>query len=133
MERRLCTHVDLIRPDTTQKVIRKQGNSENSSTPRHFTVGDKLYAKDFSVKEKVSGAISYKLRTQSGHYIHHHLDHLRVHYLPGNNVTDPRTDHDDWSVSSTYTSPTTEGPLNVSPSTSSDSQELTQPSVQRST
>ena len=57
-----------------------------------------------------------------------HLDHLRIRYLPDDNVTDPRTDRDDWSVSSTYTSPTIEGPLNVSqPST------LTQPSVRRST
>ena len=133
--------MDLIHPDTTQKVIRKQGNVENSSTPRHFKVGDKLYAKDFSGKGKwipvsvikVTGPISYKLKTQSGHFICRHLDHLRVRYLPDDNVTDPRTDHDDWSVSSTYTSPTTEGPLNVSPSTSSDPQELTQPSVHRST
>ena len=39
-------------------------------------------------------------------------------------------DHDDWSVSSTYTSPTTEGALNVSPS---DPQELKQSSVCQST
>ena len=32
-----------------------------------------------------------------------------------------------------YTSPTTEGPLSVSPSTLSDPQELTQPSVRRAT
>ena len=125
MGRRLRTRLDLIHPDTSQKVIRKQGNVENSSTPRHFKVGDKLYAKDFSGKGKwfpasvikVTGPISYKLKTQSGHFIRRHLDHLRVRYLPDNTVTDPRTDHDDWSVSSTYTSPTTEGPLNVSPST----------------
>ena len=52
MGRRLRARLDLIHPDTTQKVIRKQGNVENSSTPRHFKVGDKLYAKDFSGKGK---------------------------------------------------------------------------------
>ena len=63
-----------------------------------------------------------------------HLDHLRIRYLPDDNVTDPRTDRDDWSVSSTYTSPTIEGPLNVSqPSTSCGSRELTQLSVRQST
>ena len=83
---------------------------------------------------KVTGPISYKLKTQSGHFIRHHLDHLRVRYLPDDNVTDPRTDHDDWSVSSNYTSPITEGPLNVSPrSTSSAPRGLTQQSVHRST
>ena len=72
MGRRLHTRLDLIHPDATQKVIRKQGNVENSSTPRHL---DKLYAKDFSGKGKwipvsvikVTGPISYKLKTQSGH------------------------------------------------------------------
>ena len=83
---------------------------------------------------KVTGPIPYKLKTQSGDFIRRHLDHLRVRYLPDDNVTDPTTDHDDWSVSSTYTSHTTEGPLNVSPpSTSFDPQELTQPSVCQST
>ena len=33
MGRRSCIHLNLIHPDTTQKVIRKQGNVENSSTP----------------------------------------------------------------------------------------------------
>ena len=50
--RRLRTRLDLIHPDTTQKIIRKQGNIENFSTPRHFKVGDKLYAKDFIGKGK---------------------------------------------------------------------------------
>ena len=80
---------------------------------------------------KVTGRISYKLKTQSGHFIRRHLEHLHVRYL-SDNVTDPRTDHYDWSVSSTYTSPATEDPLNVSLSNSSDSQELTQLSVRRS-
>ena len=86
MGRRLRTCLDLIHPDTTQKVIRKQGNVENSSTPRHFKVGDKLHAKDFSGKGKwipasvikVTGTISYKLKTQSGHFIRRHVDHFFV-------------------------------------------------------
>ena len=103
-------------------------------------VGDKLYAKDFSGKGKwipdsviiVTGPISYQLKTQTGHFIRHHSYHLRVRYLPDDNVTDPRTDYDDWLVSGIYTSPTTECPLNVSPCNSSDPQELTQSSVRRS-
>ena len=100
MGRRLRSRLDLIHPDATQNVIRKQGNVETSSYPRHFKVGDKLYAKDFSDKGKrisasvikVTGPISYKLKTQSGHFIRHHLDHLCVCYRPHDNVTDPRTD-----------------------------------------
>ena len=58
---------------------------------------------------------SYKLKTQSRHFIHH-LDHLHVSY-PSDNMsphTDPATN--DWSLSSTYPC-SIEGPLNVSPST----------------
>ena len=97
MGRRLRTRLDLIHPDTTQKVIRKQEMLRTVLyTPRHFNVGDKLYAKDFSGKGKwipasvikVTGLIIYKLKTQSGHFIHRHLDHLCVRYLPDDNVTD---------------------------------------------
>ena len=135
--RRPCTRLGLIHPDTKQKVIRKNGNVENSSTLQHLKVGDKLYAKDFSGEGKlipasvikVTGPVSYKLKTQSRHFIRRHLDHLHVRYFSDDNVTDPRNDYDDWSVSSTFTSPTTDGPLNVSLSNSYDLQEFTQLSV----
>ena len=86
MGRRLYTRLDFIHPNTTQQLIRKQGNVENSSIPRQFKVGDKLYAKDFSGKGKwipdsvikVTGPLPYKLNTQSGHFIRHHLDQLCV-------------------------------------------------------
>ena len=63
-------------------------------------------------------------RHSPGHFIRRHLDHLRIRYPPDDNVTDPGTDYNDWSVSSTYTSPTTKDPFNVSPSTSSSQIDL---------
>ena len=51
MGRRLRALLDLIHPDTTQKVIRKQGNVENSSTPDILKLDTNCMLKISVVKE----------------------------------------------------------------------------------
>ena len=89
MGKRLHTRLELIHPNTTIKVIKKQGNIENSSTPSYLEVGDELFAKlNISVVRKIDSCFnySYKLKTQSRYFICHHLDHLHVSY-PSDNMS----------------------------------------------
>ena len=47
MGRRSRTHLDLLHPDISQKVMEKQQKLVSSKVPRRFQVGDKLFVRNF--------------------------------------------------------------------------------------
>ena len=76
MGRRLRTHLDLLHPDISQKIMEKQQKLVSSKIPRRFQVGDKLFARNFhgpywiSVKvTKVTGPLSYQVERVGLRYV----------------------------------------------------------------
>lgn len=113
MGRRLRTHLDLLHPDSTSpKAIEKQHNAANSGKrPRIFNEGDTLFAKNFHGPDhwipvtvsKVSGRLSYQVKTMDALVLRRHVDHLRIRYNDGNpelSTEQPSEDPDDWMITS---------------------------------
>ena len=88
MGRRLRTHLDLLHPDTSKRVIDKQEKSiSTNKAPRTFKIGDKLFAKNFHGPQwipvvvcKVSGPLSYHVKTEDEIVLRRHVHHLRIRY-----------------------------------------------------
>ena len=106
MGRRIRTCLDLIHPDTVQKVANKQQDKlKSNGEPRKFTPGDELYAKNYSGHGKwipvtviqTTGPLSYKVRSQTGHVLRRHVDQLCYHYTTENQVLNPESvDLENW-------------------------------------
>ena len=84
MGRRLRTHLDLLHPDTANRVADKIQKSASTKPPRRFSIGDKLYAKEFQSSNwlpvevvKITGPLSYHVKTEDGLVLRRHIDHLR--------------------------------------------------------
>ena len=89
MGRRLRSHLDLIHPDVSHKAIDRQFKScQEQSTPRKFQVNDHLFARNYIGSRKwipvsvvkITGPVSYLVKTESGAVIRRHVDQLRVRY-----------------------------------------------------
>uniref|UniRef100_A0A1X7VGW6 Integrase catalytic domain-containing protein n=1 Tax=Amphimedon queenslandica TaxID=400682 RepID=A0A1X7VGW6_AMPQE len=84
MGRRLRTHLDLLHPNTANRVADKVKRGVSDKSARKFLTGDKLYAKEFSRSNwvpvelvEVTGPLSYHVRTREGLVLRRHVDHLR--------------------------------------------------------
>uniref|UniRef100_A0A1X7TEG4 Integrase catalytic domain-containing protein n=1 Tax=Amphimedon queenslandica TaxID=400682 RepID=A0A1X7TEG4_AMPQE len=82
--RRLRTHLDLLHPNTANRVADKVKRGVSDKSARKFLTGDKLYAKKFSSSNwvpvelvEVTGPLSYHVRTGEGLVLRRHVDHLR--------------------------------------------------------
>ena len=89
MGRRLRTVYDLLHPDIQEKVETKQTKiPQPHQKIRTFSIGDKLYAKNYSGSPtwipvtvvKVTGPVSYHVETENGIVIRRHTDQLRLRY-----------------------------------------------------
>ena len=87
MGRRLCTTLDLLHPDTSKRVEDKQRKLIIDKRPRTFAVGDKVFARDILHKKwiparvtKVTGPLSYRVKTDTGVVFRKHIDHLCPHF-----------------------------------------------------
>ena len=109
MGQRLRTHLDLLHPDTSCNVIKKQDKlTAVTKRCRKFSLVDCLYAKNFKGPDKwssvtvthITGPVSYQVQNSSGTIQHHHVDHLHYHY-PLNSDDQESNNFDDWPFSST--------------------------------
>ena len=112
MGQRLRTHLDLLHPDTSCNVIKKQDKlTAVIKRCRKFSLVDCLYAKNFKGPDKwssvtvthITGPVSYQVQNSSGTIQHHHVDHLHYHY-PLNSDDQESNNFDDWPFSSTTSS-----------------------------
>ena len=86
MGRRLYARLDHMHPDTTQQIRQKQGQSQEKI--RQFNIGDKVFAKDYSRRNKwipatvtgVRGPVSFTVTLENGSTIHRHIDQLDSQY-----------------------------------------------------
>ena len=90
MGRRLRSKLDLLYPELSDKVEKeqmRQKHSHDSGKPtRTFTIGDHVYAKNFSntgskwlsgTVVDVTGPLSYCIELQDGYTVRRHVDSLR--------------------------------------------------------
>lgn len=106
MGRRLRTPLDLLHPDSVspKAQTRLLQAAADTRTPRRFKEGDTVYAKGFNRQDqwipavitKVSGPLSYHLRTTTGVDIRRHIDHLQGRSGTGDSSTSPESD--DWML-----------------------------------
>ena len=110
MGRRLRTHLDLLHPDTSRKVIEKQDKlAKVTKRCRKFVVGDRLYARNYRGNNKwipvivtrILGPVSYQVQTSSGSTQRRHVDQLRYCHSLDSNGQEPNDfdDCDDWPFS----------------------------------
>ena len=99
MGRRLRTHLDLLHPDTASRMTKKMERNISGKVPRQFCIGDKVYAKNFYGDKwltaeviKVSGPLSYQVKSEEGVILRRHVDHIRKRY-PTETTT-----QDDWAM-----------------------------------
>ena len=87
MGRRLCTHLDLMRPDVSNRVRTKQGCQKSlhdrHARERQFEVGDSVFARNFGTGQKWLAGTVVTVKGQSctveladGRNIRRHLDHI---------------------------------------------------------
>ena len=93
MGRRLCAHLDLMRPDVSNRVCTKQGCQKAlhdfQTRERQFEVGDSVFARNFGTGQKwLAGTVvtvngqSCMVELADGRNIHRHLDHICPYSLP---------------------------------------------------
>ena len=99
MGRRLKTHLNLLHPDTASRMTKKIEKNISGKVPRKFSIGDKVYAKNFYGDKwlaaeviKVSGPLSYQVKSEEGVTLTRHVDHIRKRY-PTETTT-----QDDWAM-----------------------------------
>lgn len=93
--------LDLLKTNTASRVEAKQqrqkAEHDGSSRNRSFSVGSKVYAKNFGqgqrwlsgeVKE-VTGPVSFLIQLEDGRLIRRHQDHIRVRRNEGTSVARP--------------------------------------------
>lgn len=89
MERKLCSGLDLLRPDVQASVIQKQAKQKSDRDkhckPRCFSEGEKVFAKNFRKGKKwlpghtvrKKGPVSFEIELQNGQTCHRHQNHVR--------------------------------------------------------
>ena len=87
--RRICTHLDLLKPSVTERVEQRQLQQklshDSSSRRMYFSKGETVYAQNFgtgqkwmpAVVQEVTGPVSFPVKLQDSHLIRRHQDHLR--------------------------------------------------------
>ena len=77
----------------------KMKRNISGKVPRQFDIGDKVYAKNFYGDKwltaeviKVSGPLSYQVKSEEGVILRRHVDHIRKRY-PTETTT-----QDDWAM-----------------------------------
>ena len=86
--RRPRTRIDLLKPSTADKVFRQQERQLRGREPGEFAVGERVYAREFPrtrdnpkfIKATVvsqQARYTYLLRTEEGHFIFRHVDHIK--------------------------------------------------------
>ena len=92
MGRRLCTRHDQLHPDTTQRVLQrvlqKQETTPISKKVKKFSVGDLAYARNYTGGEKwipvtitkITGPVSYVVSLNNGTTMRRHLDQHQKRY-----------------------------------------------------
>ena len=87
--RRPRSRLDLLHPDTAQRVVHKQeGQGQSQNRGRHvrqFEEGDPVYMRNFRRGDKwiaanihrKTGPVSYQVRLEEGQITRRHVDHLR--------------------------------------------------------
>ena len=93
MGRRLRIHVDLMRPDVSNRVHTKQGCQktlhDRHTREQQFEVGDSVFARNFGTGQKLLAGTVVTVKGQSctveladGRNIRRHLDHIRPCSVP---------------------------------------------------
>ena len=105
MGRRLRSHLDLLHPDTADRVMKKQEKSVTKRPLRQFELGEKVLVRNYNgpkrIKGKVvriTGPISYQVETENG-WMRRHVDQLRRQFFEGNTDSNSNgvvSDDDDW-------------------------------------
>ena len=108
MGRRLRTSLDLLHPDSVSPLAQTKllQSADTGRTPRRFKEGDTVFAKGFNgqdswipaVVTKVSGPLSYHLKTNAGVEIRRHVDHLQSRYIAEDESTSTVPEPDDWML-----------------------------------
>lgn len=86
--RRLRSHLDLLHPDSSHKVVAAQDKQRQMTSPvrcREFNVDDKIYARNYHGSKKwmeakvirSTGPVSYVVETTTGIRLRRHVDQLR--------------------------------------------------------
>uniref|UniRef100_A0A1X7TCL9 Integrase catalytic domain-containing protein n=1 Tax=Amphimedon queenslandica TaxID=400682 RepID=A0A1X7TCL9_AMPQE len=122
--RRLRTHLDVLKPDLSRKVICNKEHQKNWYNIRvnqgNFKVGDLVYARNYATGPKwlpgkiveSSGNVLFTVALIDGRQVRKHTDQLIKRYADSNDQADEeQLDHDDIPVSSnnedfTNTAPT---------------------------
>ena len=108
MGRRPRSRFDLLHPDIYRKVRVKQDKvlQDNRCTIRKFLIGDNLYARNYSGTQKwipvtvvkITGPVSYQIKTKSGNVIKRHVDQLCFRHIDTEDVFDSTEDFKDLFV-----------------------------------
>ena len=114
MGRKLRTTLDLMHPDVSRKVTTKLSSSSSRKSPRTFSVGDKVFARNYHGTKiwlppeivQVAGPVSYKVKTSSNLILRRHIDQLRTRYGHSNEDTVTHNDLDNWNFPSSIDSNT---------------------------
>ena len=150
--RRLRTRLDLLRPNISGRVFEKQEKQQQyadlHSKARHFEVGEAVYARDYSGKNKwipghVSssvGNVSYDVALFDGRVIRRHVDQMRQRLEDGD-ITMPLVQteiplSEDVASPTPHNAQSTEPSLNTQKNTPEESQEVedeTSPSMSPTT
>ena len=104
MGRRLTTHLDLMRPNISNRVKKAQERQkqqhDRTSKDRTFTSGDKVFVKNFREGPNwltgtiitSTGPVSYKIQLDSGHMVRRHVDHIQIRHITNPPSTDDAMD-----------------------------------------
>ena len=84
MKRRLRTHLDLLKPDVSQKVTTKQFRALDSSQERRFVVGENVFVRNWGNGPKwlsgkvvgFRGHVNLEIQTSQG-CVHRHVDQVK--------------------------------------------------------
>ena len=114
MGRKLRTTLDLMHPDVSRKVTTKLTSSSSRQPPCTFSVGDKVFARNYHGTKvwlpaeiiQVTGPVSYKVKTSSNLILRRHIGQLRTRYghLNANEDTVTDNDLDNWTFPSSIDS-----------------------------
>ena len=127
--RRLRTHLDVLKPDLSRKVIRNNEHQKNwyniRVNQRDFKVGDLVYARNYATGPKwlpgkiveSSGNVLFTVALMDGRQVRKHTDQLIKRYADSNDQADEeQLDHDDIPVSSNNEDSTNTAPaVNIPP------------------
>ena len=87
--RRIRTHLDLLKPNVTERIEQRQLQQklshDSSSRWMYFSIGETVYAQNFgtgqkwmpAVVQEVTGPVSFLVKLQDSRLVRRHQDHLR--------------------------------------------------------